>query len=45
MQTKQDPREPILLMALKFMLHAKLCLSVTIFLSVLPSRKDRQGTV
>ena len=32
MQTKQDPREPVLLMALKFMLHAKLCLSVIILL-------------
>jgi len=28
MQTKQGPREPVLLMALKIMLHAKLCLSV-----------------
>ena len=32
-QTKQDPREPVLLMALKIMLHAKLCLSVIIFLT------------
>jgi hypothetical protein len=32
MQTEQDPREPVLLMALKIMLHAKLCLSVIIFL-------------
>jgi len=32
MQTKQDPREPVLLMALKIMLHAKSCFSVTIFL-------------
>ena len=33
MQTKQDPREPVLLMALKIILHAKkLCLSVIIFL-------------
>jgi hypothetical protein len=31
MQTKQDPREPVLLMALKIMLHAKLCLLVIIF--------------
>jgi hypothetical protein len=30
MQTKQDPREPVFLMALK--LHAKLCLSMIIFL-------------
>ena len=32
MQTKQDPREPVLLMALTIMLHAKLCLSVITFL-------------
>ena len=33
MQTKQDPREPVLLMAcLKIMLHAVLCLSVITFL-------------
>ena len=32
MQIKQDPREPVLLMALKSMLHAKLCLSVITFL-------------
>jgi hypothetical protein len=32
MQTKQDLREPALLMTLKIMLHAKLCLSVIIFL-------------
>jgi len=32
LETKQDPREPVLLMALKIMLHAKLCLSVIIFL-------------
>ena len=32
MQTKQDPREPVLLMALKIILHDKLCLSVIIFL-------------
>ena len=34
MQTKQNPKEPVLLMALKIMLHAKLCLSVVIFLIV-----------
>ena len=28
MQAKQDPREPVLLMALKIILHAKLCLSM-----------------
>ena len=32
MQIKQDPNEPVLLTALKIMLHAKLCLSVIIFL-------------
>ena len=32
MQTKQEPREPVLLIALKIMLHAKLCLSEIIFL-------------
>jgi len=31
MQTKQDPRLPVLLVALKIMLHAKLCLPVTNF--------------
>jgi len=42
MQKKQVPREPVLLMALKIILHAKLCLS---YLRVLASRKDMQGTV
>ena len=37
MQTKQDPREPVLLMALNIMLHAKL--------RVLASRKNMHGTV
>jgi len=32
MQTTQDPREPVLLMALKSILHAKLCLSLIILL-------------
>ena len=32
MQTKQDPREPVLLMALKIMLHARLCFSVIIYI-------------
>jgi hypothetical protein len=46
MQTKQDPREPVLLMALKIILHAKLCLSVIILLiCVCAFRKDMQGTV
>jgi hypothetical protein len=31
MQKKQDHREPALLMVLKIILHAKLCLSVIIF--------------
>jgi hypothetical protein len=40
MQTKQDPRETVLLMALKIMLHAKLSLSDHIsYLRVLASRK------
>jgi len=33
MQTKQDPRGIVLLMALKIMLHAKLCLLVIVFLT------------
>jgi len=45
MQTKQDPREPVLLRALKVMLHAKLCLSGITPLRVLTSRMDMQGTV
>jgi len=47
MQTKQDPREPVLLMDLKIKLHAKLCLSdhISYLLRVLASRKDMQGTV
>ena len=32
-QTKRDPRGPVLLVAFKIMLHAKLCLSVIIFLT------------
>jgi len=32
MKTKQDPREPVLLMALEIMLHAKLCLSVSVII-------------
>jgi hypothetical protein len=43
MQTKQDP---VLLMVLKIMQHAKLSLSDHIsYLRVLVSRKDMQGTV
>ena len=32
LETKQDPREPVLLMALKIMLHARLCFSVIIYI-------------
>jgi hypothetical protein len=32
METMHDPKEPALLIALKIMRHAKLCLSVIIFL-------------
>jgi len=38
MQTKQDPTEPVLLMALNIMLHAKFCLPVIIFLIFLNAR-------
>ena len=44
METMHDPKEPILLIALKIMRHAKLCLLV-IMLRVLAPRKDVQGTV
>ena len=43
METMHDPKEPILLIALKIMRHAKLCLLV-IMLRVLAPRKDVQGT-
>ena len=32
METTRDPKEPVLLIALKIMRHAKLCLSVIMFL-------------
>ena len=32
METTHDPKEPVLLVALKIVRHAKLCLSVIIFL-------------
>jgi hypothetical protein len=32
METTHDPKEPVLLIALKIMRHAKLCLSVIMFL-------------
>jgi len=32
LETMHDPKEPVLLIALKIMRHAKLCLSVIIFL-------------
>ena len=43
MQTKLDPGEPVLLMALKIMLHAKLCLSVVIFLVYVGIQKKYAG--
>ena len=33
LETMHDPKEPVLLIALKIMRHAKLCLSVFIFLT------------
>ena len=46
LETMHDPKEPVLLMALKILRHAKLCLSVIMFLiCVLAPRKDVQGTV
>ena len=44
LETMHDPKEPVLLIALKIMRHAKLCLLV-IMLRVLAPRKDVQGTV
>jgi hypothetical protein len=41
MQTKQDHREPALLMALKIILHAKLCLSVIIYLICMYRHPER----
>ena len=32
LETMHDPKEPVLLIALKIMRHAKLCLSVIMFL-------------
>jgi len=32
METTQDPKEPVLLIALKILRHAKLCLSIIMFL-------------
>jgi hypothetical protein len=32
LETMHDPKEPVLLIALKIMRHAMLCLSVTMFL-------------
>jgi len=32
LETTHDPKEPVLLIALKIMQHAKLCLSVIMFL-------------
>ena len=46
MEMKQDLKAPVLLTTLNIMLHAKLSISVIIFLiCMLPSKKDMQGTV
>jgi uncharacterized BrkB/YihY/UPF0761 family membrane protein len=48
LETMHDHKEPVLLIALRIMRHAKLCLSVIMFLIcvyVLAPRKDVQGTV
>ena len=48
LETMHDPKEPVLLIALKIMRHAKLCLLVIMFLAyllVLAPREDVQGTV
>ena len=49
LETMHDPKGLVLLIALKIMRHAKLCLSVTSdhipYLRVLAPRKDVQGTV
>ena len=48
LETTHDHKEPVLLIALRIMRHAKLCLSVIMFLIcvyVLAPRKDVQGTV
>jgi hypothetical protein len=48
METTHAPNEPVLLIALKIMRHAKLCLSVIMFLICVcwhPERMCRQGTV
>ena len=46
LDTMHDPKEPVLLIALNIMQHAKLCLLVIMFLiCVLAPKKDVQGTV
>jgi len=48
LETMHDLKEPVLLIALKIMRHAKLCLSVIIFLICVcwhPERMWLQGTV
>ena len=46
LDTMHDPKEPVLLIALYIMQHAKLCLLVIMFLiCVLAPREDVQGTV
>jgi hypothetical protein len=45
METKQDPRGPVLLVAFMIVLHAKLCLSMIVFhICVLAPREDVQGS-
>ena len=48
LETTHDPKEPVLLIALRIMRHAMLCISVIMllpYLRVLAPRKDVQGTV
>ena len=47
LETIHDPKEPVLLIALTIMRHAKLCLSVIMcpYLRVLAPKKEVQGTV
>jgi hypothetical protein len=47
LETTHNPKEPVLLIALKILRHAKLCLlgDHVPYLRVLAPRKDVQGTV
>jgi len=48
METTHDPKEPVLLIAIKIMRHAKLCISVIMLRSsfaCVGTQKDVQGTV